>query len=293
MSYTSPSFKNNDFEKYLDVDFAALAADCGVLMDNGQMGFGWVPPADTELDGAPIFEAQEDMIPEDQWKDRIAAIDASPHGWLERFIKHIFAQGREPSCVHNAAGQGMSVIGGKVFGVHNVVIPSPISSYRYCGTRSSGSSVPGALDWMMKHGQLPADTPENRKLMAEGKFKCVHPFTGYSIKPSEGFEETAMIFRIREYQRLTTVQGWFTALIKGFPCIGGRDMHCICHVRPAWDDGPFSDYANSWDINWGFEYQIATGRSRGFGRDSRRKVATMVSRGAWCVRDVYWYPWLS
>jgi hypothetical protein len=65
-------------------------------------------------------------------------------------------------------------------------------------------------------------------------------------------------------------------------------MHC----RPVWDNDIFSDYVNSWG-QWGFSRKIWTGESKGFGRDSRRKIATMVSRGAWAVRSVNIFPWIS
>jgi hypothetical protein len=146
---------------------------------------------------------------------------------------------------------------------------------------------------LCEHGQLPARTEENLALVAKGYFKHTHPFTGYSEPFMDGWEETAKFLRVDEYLKLTSVQAWVTALIKRYPCIGGRNGHCICHVRPVWDGDIFSDYANSWKVSWGFKRQIWTGESGGFGRDSRRKIATMVSRGAWAVRSVVIPPWFN
>jgi hypothetical protein len=104
---------------------------------------------------------------------------------------------------------------------------------------------------------------------------------------------TAKLFRVHEVLKLTSVEAWVSAQINGFPCIGGRDMHCICHPRPLIDGGKiYSLYVNSWGA-WGATYPIATGNQKGFGIDSERKIATMTSRGAWCVRTVYVPPWLE
>jgi hypothetical protein len=290
MSYCSPSVEGSD--KFLDVDFMSYAEQHGAEMEDGKLGFGWVPDSDDDLMAATPFEAVEDLIPEAEWKDRIAELDADPHGGIERWIRHIFNQGREPSCTHNASAQGLFLGQARVFGPDFAVVTSPISSYRWNGTRYSGSSVAGALNWLREVGQLPARTEENLAHVAAGWFKHTHPFTGYGEPFQDGWKDTAKLLRVDEYLKLTSVEAWVTASIKGYPCIGGRNKHCICHVRPVWDGGIFSDYVNSWG-NWGFERQIWTGTSKGFGRDSRNKIATMTARGAWAVRSVYVPPWYS
>lgn len=291
MSYCSPSVFGSD--QFIDVNFHSYVEEYGSLMEDGNMGFGYLPDSDDDIMSATDFEAVEDLYPEEQWPELIAALDADPHGGLEAWIRWVFAQLSEPSCTHNASAQGLFLGQSRQFGPEASIITSPMSSYRWNGTRYSGSSVAGALNWLREVGQLPADTDENKALVVKGFFKHVHPFTGYSHPFMEGWKDTAKFLRIDEYLKLTSVKAWVTALLKGYPCIGGRNGHCICHVRPVWDGDIFSDYINSWGTNWGFSRKIWTGESKGFGRDSRSKIATMVSRGAWAVRSVVIPPWFS
>lgn len=287
MSYTSEILKGFD-NRWCDVNFEREAEDTGNFC-------GWLPDTDEELMSATPLEAVEDLIPEDQWKDRIAEIDADPHGWLERFIVMILNQRQEPSCTHFASAQGQMISQGRMFGADLVVPLSGMSSYRWNGTRYSGSSVAGALNWLREVGQLPANTPENIERVKQGLFKHTHPFTGYGEPFMDGWKDTAKIFRVDEYLKLTSVGAWVTAQLKGYPCVGGRRGHCICEVRPAWDNGILSIYANSWGggpNGWGAEMEIANGvKSKGFGVDSRRAIETMTSRGAWCIRSVVVPPW--
>lgn len=281
--YASPSldrFQNDD----LDVDFQAASVEafamCGMIED------------DREFDCAS-YEDAEAIIPRSEWPDRIKTIDDGG-GWLERMISKIKNQGREGTCVYNAAAQATEIAWCKAFGIENWIELSPISGYRNVARGpSSGSSVPGALTWMTDHGLIPVDNDANKARVGAGLFKHTHPATGFWTKPEAGWVDTAKLFRVQEFLKLTSVDSWVSALLQGFPCVGGRSMHCICHVRPMIDGNKiYSMYANSWN-GWGATYQIATGSQKGFGIDSESAIRTMTSRGAWCVRTVYVPPWLE
>lgn len=285
MSYTSPSlslFQNAD----LDIDFQAEAKAtdnvCGMIPDDGSVSFS-----------CEDFETAGLLIPRSEWPDRIKAIDDAG-GWLERLICKIKAQGREGSCVYNAAAQATEIAFNRQFGTENWTELSAISGYRNNARGpSSGSSVPGALVWMCDHGLIPVDTDANKAKVAAGLFQHTHPATGYYVKPAAGWPATAKLFRVQEWLKLTSVEAWVSALLRGYPCIGGRDWHCICHCRPLIDGKSiYSLYANSWG-SWGATYKIATGDARGFGIDSESKIRTMTSRGAWCIRTVFVPPFLA
>jgi hypothetical protein len=254
---------------------------------------GWVQTPDyldsfgADLDGA-------DIIPRSEWEGLIRDLDETDLG-LERMICKIKNQGREPSCVYNAGAQATEIRWNAQFGTDEWVELSPISGYRYNGTRSSGSSVGGCAVWMEGTGLLPANSQRNRdRLLAVGKIGCVHPSTGYSVQPESGWKSTAKLFRSDEWIKVRSVEAWFSALLRGFPCVGGRSGHCICHVRPAMRNGSFvSVYANSWSPAWGATLNIATGPSGGFGTDSESAVRTMVNRDGWAIRTVLVPPWLQ
>lgn len=273
--------------RYLDVNFAVEAEDTGNMC-------GMLPPPDYLSDYSPLYEASQRIYPEDEWSDRIAAIDASG-GWTERYIRMILDQGREPSCVYAATAQATQIIQAKQFGVDKVRFLSWISGYRHNGSRTSGSSVPGAAVWMEGTGLQPRnDDPRVKADIAAGFYKHAHPATGYGTAQASGWKETARHFRTHEWFKVTSVGAFVSALINGWVILGGRDGHCVCHVRPMLDGGKIiSMYANSWGTSFGATHEIAGGvKTRGFGYDSRAKISTMVSRGAWAIRTVIRPSWM-
>jgi hypothetical protein len=286
--YTSPDFARFPSE-FLDVP------DFSVMAEEGGFECGMIPDPDEleQLILARPFRERMALIPEDEWPERIADIDNSPHGWLERLIRKIKAQLREGSCVYNAAGQGLELASIKTMGADYWVELSAISGYRWnaAGPRT-GSNVGQSLNHIREVGLLPVNSERNKELLQQGKFQHTHPATGYYNKFQPGWQTTAKMFRVREWLKLGSVEEWVSAQLQGLPCIGGRDRHCICHVRPLMKSGrPNSLYVNSWGVQWGLTYRIATGESRGFGVDSLSKIATMVGRGAYAIRDVYLLPW--
>jgi len=286
VSYTSPIISSID-QRFIDVPFPAEAEDTGNLC-------GMLPPEDHLMAFSPDYEASQNIYQESQWPALIAKIDASG-GWLERYIREILNQGREPSCVYAATAQATQIIQAKQHGVDKVRLLSWISGYRHNGSRTSGSSVPGAAVWMEGTGLQPRnDDPLVVADIAAGFYKHAHPATGYDVAQATGWKETAKHFRTHEWFRVTTVGAFISALLDGWVILGGRDGHCICHVRPMMDGGRvISMYSNSWGA-WGDSRPISGGRVvKGFGYDSRAKIQTMVSRGAWAIRSVVRPTWLT
>lgn len=287
MSYTSPIISSID-QRFIDVNFEREAADTGNFC-------GMLPPPDHLRDFSPDYEAAQRIYPEAQWPDLIAKIDATG-GWLERYIRVIHNQGNEPSCVYAATAQATQIIQAKQHGVDQVRLLSWISGYRHNGSRTSGSSVPGAAVWMEGTGLQPRnDDPRVIADIAAGRYKYAHPATGYSVAQASGWKETAKHFRTHEWFKVSTVAAWVSAQIDGWVLLGGRDQHCVAHVRPMMDGGRIiSMFANSWGKEFGATMEIADGiKSRGFGYDSRGKIETMVSRGAWAIRSVVKPSWLQ
>ena len=91
---------------------------------------------------------------------------------------------------------------------------------------------------------------------------------------------------------MTQSRSWNVGDIIRAPAYSGG--HCVCHVRPMLDGGKIvSMYANSWGTDFGATHEIAGGvKTRGFGYDSRAKISTMVSRGAWAIRTVIRPSWM-
>ena len=69
-----------------------------------------------------------------------------------------------------------------------------------------------------------------------------------------------------------------SALLAGFPVVGGRQGHAICYVRLVLVNGVLKlKYANSWGV-WG---------DFGYGYDSLDLMAANIkSYGAWALRSV-------
>lgn len=286
MSYTSPILPTGQEQRFVDVDFCCEANDTGNLC-------GLLPEDENAMAGWRDFEAVESLIPRDQWPDLIAQIDASG-GWLERRIRKVKNQGRTGMCVYFDLAQCAEICWNGQFGDTAWIELSPGSGYRFnASSPGSGSNVGSSITWLSAKGLLPADTPDNQARVQAGLFKHVYPSTGFYEKFPTGGAETARLFRADEFLRINTVEGWFTALMKRFPCSGGRDMHAVCHCRPVVDGRSFlSMYCNSWG-EWGAVRKISpmAGESKGFGFDSESKVRTMVSRGAFCVRTMLVPPW--
>jgi hypothetical protein len=291
MSYASPIFLSAGSNKLpLDVDFEDEAEKYGYHRGANQAtAFGRACAAKV----APVYEATHPVYPKTQWADLIAERDADDgSGWGFRRIVRAHNQNGDASCVYNMAAMAFEVTWNKMFGDQFFIPLSPMSGYRWNAPGpNSGSNVEDSVLWLVNHGLLPENTETNKALVEKGYFGCTHPANGYYNKFAPNWEATAELFRVMPseedgWYRVTTVDGWFSALYDGDVCCGARDWHAILHCGAAVDGKNFySIYCNSWGP-WGATLRTSLGPMKSFGLDSVSKVATMVSRGAYALHHV-------
>ena len=234
-------------------------------------------------DAAPLrgYTAYEDSFEVLSSAEIDAGIDRLSEigGGADRLVTRIYDQNGEGSCVANACGQAMEITLARQFGKDAVTHLAAISLYKRIGrSPSSGASVADGLDELVERGILPLDNEANRARFGQH----VMPNIGYSTRYPEGWQDTALNFRIDEYYIVRSVAGMMTALCNGFPVVVGRQGHSICYVRPFRDGGKrLVYYANSWG-NWG---QGLGDFRRGFGVDTERQIG-QSSSWAFAVRSV-------
>jgi hypothetical protein len=220
----------------------------------------------------PEFEAAAPLIPSSQYKEIADETQAKKLG-LEFLIRWVLNQGREGSCVGNAAVAMVMMILAKQFGKAFVTALSAISLYQLIGrSPSSGAMVPDALDKLKAVGAIPLDTPENR-----AKFgSVVMPATGFYSKRPSGWEQVAANFKIDEFFVIRSYEGLISALLSGNPVVVGRQGHSICYVGVVFVNGKlYVLYVNSWGGNWGLSAGLFPA---GFGLDS---VSTVRQASGW------------
>jgi hypothetical protein len=288
--YTSPSLRQLDFSRWVDVPFIVEADATG----NAR---GCLPDPDasrSKLDASlPVYEASFPIYPREQWPDLIAERDAGGGaGWAYQRIQRQKNQGREGSCVYNMLAQLQEIAWNRQFGDDAWIPWSPMSGYRWnARSAGSGSNTADSILWSEKRGLLPENTPANLALVAQGLFGHTHPATGWDAKFAAGWEQTAKLFRAMPqtkggWYRVTTVEGWFSASFDGNAEGGGRDGHALCHAGAALDGNQvFSVYCNSWG-KWGATLTTTAGPIQAFGFDSEAKVRSMVARGAFVLVNV-------
>lgn len=248
-----------DFDdRWLDVDFEQCPEF--VFGDLGACTFG-----------QPAFEQRFGTLDASEIE---AAIDACEEagGGLDQLVTRIYDQVQEGSCVANATCQAAEIIQAKERGKDAVVHLSAISLYKRIGrTAQSGAIVSDGWKELKARGVLPLDNEANRR-----DFAHVMPNTGFSRPFPTGWEETAKHFAGLEAWPINTVEGLFTALLEGHPCVVGRQGHAICYTRLMRDNRrrKIMKYANSWHESWGQE---------GFGFDSESQIRE-AARWAFAVR---------
>lgn len=284
MSYTSPVFQSPNLDQQsIDVDFGKASDAAGRMC-------GMLPTPDELYQSFRDYESAMPMYPRDKWPEMIAAKDAAK-AWPYRRITHPFDQDGEGTCVYNLLAMADQIVRNTQFGDHNHVPLSPISGYRWNAPGpSTGSSVGGAIKWHEASGLLPIDCDVNK---ANPNITITHPAVGYRKSFADGWQSQAKVFRADEWFRVSTVEGWVSAILSGFPCGGGRQSHAICHCGLAMDGGRIvSIYANSWG-DWGSTLETSVGPVKTFGFDSESLIRTMVSRDGWCLRTVLRPSWLK
>lgn len=282
--YISPSILQIRDKTYLDFDFQVDIQDASKPDCSG----GWSPDpeylngafGDYELCGDPIYTDAE-------IRDKIREIDAQ-NGWCYNRIVYPHNQGREGTCVYNMVALMKQIVWDIQFGDHRAVQFSPISGYRWNAPNSrSGSMVGQSAIWLAGTGLLPTNRSEVRAILEPHGVQHFHPNTGYSTAFESGWKTTAKLFRIDEWMKVRTVNGWYSANLNGHPSGGGRDGHAVAHCLLALNgSNVLSGYCNSWGA-WGSTLQTPRGPLKSFGWDSRAKVQTMVSRDAWVLRTTF------
>jgi hypothetical protein len=218
------------------------------------------------------FADSINVIPESQWKDLIAAMDAAGGG-ADQLVTRIYDQRNEGSCVANACSQACEIVQAQQVGRENVVHLSAISLYKRIGrSPNSGAMVDDGLEEMAERGVLPLDNPENRAKFGDK----VMPNTGWSTKYPSDWEATAKRFRAAEWFIVDSVNELVSALLLQMPVVVGRQGHSIAYTRPMYRNGPLvAKYANSWG-NWG---------DNGFGYDSLSQIRQSAN-WAFALRSV-------
>lgn len=212
---------------------------------------------------SPIFEERfrEMVIPRDQWDDLYDQLNPN----YARHKTWQYDQRNEGTCTSNATSGCLSYIWSKTVGSDLAISPAPPSMYYYCASGpNSGSSTDCNLKRARDHGCLLIDTADNRKIMKGLGLPEDHvlPAVGWNGPrrlPSEAMDVTAKQFRLHEFYEITSVDGFFSALLHGFDILYGRSGHAIHGVDIVKRDGSWHcKYDNSWG-SWG---------DNGFGYDS-------------------------
>ena len=242
-----------DMDK-MNVDFEVEAQEC-----NKGMGLVELPSNHVFGDSSPIFEEvfREKVIPRNEWDAMYDEIRPN----YSRMKTWQYNQRNEGTCTANAMGGTMSYAYNRQFGLS--VAPCPTTMYRHCGrSANSGSSTVCILKRARDHGTLLIDHEQSKDLLRQLKLDPTHvaPATGWNAHiPRGSMEETAIHFRIDEFYEISTIDGFFSALLHGFGILYGRSGHAIHGVDIVKRSGKWTcKYDNSWG-NWG---------DNGFGYDS-------------------------
>ena len=224
------------------------------------------------------YESVASVMTDAQIDAAIEKMDAEGGG-AERLITRIFNQKNEGACVANASTQANQIVQARQQGKDKVIQLSANSLYKRIGSSpSSGALVSDGIDEMVKHGILPLDTPENRKIFGN----CVMPNTGYYEKFPAGWEQTAKLFKGAEWTQIRSTAALYTALCRCEPVVVGRQGHSICYVRPMRKNGRrIVKYVNSWG-QWG---DAGGDFTYGFGYDSDSFIR-QSAQGAFALRSV-------
>lgn len=220
----------------------------------------------------PSYEDAFATIPESEWKDRVAAMDAAGGG-CDQLVCWIYNQRSEGSCVANACSQANEIVQSLQLGKDKSTRLSAISLYKRIGrSPGSGAMVSDGLDEMQERGVLPLDNPENRARFGN----AVMPPTGFYTDYPADWEATAKFFKVTEALVIRSVEGLVTALLNHHPVVVGRSGHSICYCRPMYRSGSLVvKYANSWG-DWGED---------GYGFDSMGSIRSSAG-WAFAIRSV-------
>jgi hypothetical protein len=264
----------------IDTSFVDLDLESAAAAANRLTGY-------LEFDGEQTCRSYKDSgsptYTESQIKEYIKIMEENKtFGYSLMTFAH--DQDGEGSCVYNAAAHAYENIYSRQFGPENCIRVSPMSGYRNNARGpNSGSMVPGAIKWLEEVGLLPSrDDSKNVE-----KFEHTHPDVGWRYSFQDGWKTTAKMFRAQEWFWVENRLEWYSAIINGFDCVGGRKGHAVNHCGLTLDGRTIlSIYANSWG-SWGDTLEVWKGKQlRTFGYDSPGLVDQMCDRSGWCMRTV-------
>lgn len=242
-------------DQFLDVDFEKCPEF--VFGDKGARTFG-----------KPSYEQRFGTLTPREIEEAIDATDAIG-GSFDLLPIRTYNQKQEGSCASNATGWAMEATQFKQYG--KVIELSPIHLYKRVARTDNGSVISDNWDEIERRGILPLDTPVNRL-----EFDHVMPHTGFNLPMPGGWESTAIKFAGLEAWPINTLDGLYTAMCSGFPCVVGRDGHAIVYGRLMRSSGrKVAKYKNSWG-QWGED---------GWGYDSESKI-NAAARWAFALRAV-------
>lgn len=243
------------------------------IVDNSQAS-GCLPRTTKPGEVFRIYEDlyADDIIPRSEWRDLIEMSDGS-----QEFVVRIKNQGSEGSCTSNATTGAWEIKQNEM--TRRPLVLSAISLYKRVGrSPSSGSTVDGNVREITERGALLADSYEASTQLAKAKGLATFPERGFYTPWPSQWETNAEPFRAFEWTDVETIEGMFSALLRGLPCVYGRAGHAICGVRLVYRDGKFAcKYANSWG-DWGDD---------GFGYDTESYIARAINTyGCFALRQV-------
>jgi len=269
-----------DTDEFIDVDFGAQA---------GPDLLGCLPPEfeDVQKMRSMFKRYTGPVYSRDEIRRLIRERDENG-SWMYRRVRQRQEQ-REGQCVYAALAYGLQLMFSTQFGDEWAIPLSANSGYKFNSrSANSGSYVGGAIKWADEKGLVPSsDWPENLERKQRGEFDHVFGSTGnyYQSLPS-GWEESAKLFRAFEWEWAGSVEEWWSSVINGGGCEGGRDRHALWTAGLAVDgDDIYDVYIQSWG-EWGYTLDTAYGPLKSFGLDSERKVATKASRDGFILRTV-------
>lgn len=206
-----------------------------------------------------LFSDSQEVIPRNQWDQLLAEHD---YALAERYVARIKRQ-TMGSCASHSSTSCLEYVRNKAVGADKCVLLSPLSVFKFVGSKNGGSTLDSNMRRISEVGVLPLDTPENRAIYGEHVWP-ENQWTGYL---PNGWEETAALFRFTEWNEIGSFDELFSALLQWKPVYYGRAGHAIYAVRPMKRNGEYVlKYANSWGT-WG---------DQGYGYDTERFVSNSI-----------------
>ena len=216
-----------------------------------------------------LFANNNEVIPRSQWRDIIESTD---YTLADKYVAKIKRQ-TIGSCASHSSTSCMEYLRNKAVGTENYIELSPLSVFKFVGSRHGGSTLDANMRQLSQVGALPVDNAENRERFGDH----VWPENQWSGNLPNGWQETAGLFKAFEWDEITAFEELMTALLQWKPVYYGRAGHAIYGNRPLYRDSTFIvRYPNSWGTNWG---------DNGVGYDTERFISGSIrSYGCYAPR---------